>query len=140
MNKVAALLLALGVNACGGAAQPVAQESPDDLFDYLRAYQLSNPGGSIIYNIQGTENGPVCTYTYDNDLDDLDSSNDLHFMVSSDGPSSSLSVGDVELPPYDACTPEQQGQWHAARMSFRQAMDYYGWVLFLIDVCSGNHE
>jgi hypothetical protein len=140
MNRLAAMMFALGINACGGAAQSVAQEGPDDLFDYLRAYQLNNPGGSIIYNIQGTENGPVCTYTYNNDLDDEDTSDDIHLVVSSYGPSAALSIGGVALPRYDVCTPEQQGQWHAARMSFRQAMNYYGWVLFLIDVCSGNHE
>jgi hypothetical protein len=138
MDKVAALMLALGISACA-ASQPVQPTvAPPEPFALPTPLAMLESGVRIRYVMNGTPKGPVCTYTYDVGFKTEDISDDIHLVVSSEGPKSSLTLGGVEMPPYDECTPEQQQQWRNAGSSFMQAMHSYGWILYFVDVCSDD--
>ncbi|MBW2971508.1 hypothetical protein KY359_00595 [Candidatus Woesearchaeota archaeon] len=133
MKTISAILLALGISACGSAAQqaqPAAPLPPEPLpFTSLEA------GVNINYSARPGQGGIVCTYTYTTGFKTEDLSDDLYLVMSSGAPTS-LSVGGVELPPYDDCTPEQRELWSDAGRSFAWAMYNFGSVIFALDICS----
>jgi hypothetical protein len=132
-------MFALGISACA-ASQPVQPTvAPPEPFALPTPFAMLESGVRIRYVMNGTPKGPVCIYTYDVGFKTEDISDDIHLVVSSAGPSSSLSLGGVDFPPYDDCTPEQQAQWADVGHSFMQAMqDYGGYYIFLLDFCQSE--